>query len=236
MPDNSNSSNGPVTESTAQKLAAANDGGPWDSHAASGQRKAAEILESALRLRYTTQQITPEEFRWQESHYDRDSRCGRELLFLIANNEWIRATSEIIDVSRSDAVDTIIKVDIDLDRITHEAFRKRTARYWLPVILLPPERADEKEESDQRAPEQGPLATVSDAAGDSPSSERANGQEESERRTPEPDPFATVTDAAGNLLPMLPTADIRHQVSAAMAEIIVNMAVARWSGGDNQRP
>jgi hypothetical protein len=186
-------------------LTAANDGGSSDSHAAAGPRKAAEeILESALRLRYTTQQITPEEFRWQESHYDHDSRCGRELLFLIANNEWIRATSEIIDVSRSDAVDTTIKVDIDLDRITHEAFRKRTGRFWLPVILLPPKRADE--------------------------------QEESEQRTLEPDPFATVTDAAGDLLPMLPTADIRHQVSAAMAEIIVNMAVARWSGGDNQRP
>ena len=74
---------------------------------------AEKVPESALRLQYTVQRITPEEFRWQESHYDHDSRRGRELVFLIANDEWIRATSEIIDVSRSDAVDTTIKVDQD---------------------------------------------------------------------------------------------------------------------------
>ena len=28
-----------------------------------------------------------------------DSALGRELLFLIANNEWARATSEIIDIT-----------------------------------------------------------------------------------------------------------------------------------------
>ena len=69
------------------------------------------------------ERIAPEEFHWQESHYDHDSRCGRELLFLIANHEWVRATSEIIEIERSDAIDTTLKIDIDLDQITHEAFR-----------------------------------------------------------------------------------------------------------------
>jgi hypothetical protein len=167
--------------------------------------KAAEFLEHARQLRATVEQVTPEEFRWQESHYDHDSRHGRELLFLIANNEWVRATSEIVDVTRSDAVDTIIKIDIDTDQIIHEAFRKRTGRLWLPVIVLPPQAA-------------------------------AVGQYGLDQHRLEPDPFATVTDAAGGLLPMLPKADVRHQISAAMAEIIVNMAVARWFGPDDMRP
>ncbi len=58
-------------------------------------------------------QVSPEEFRWQETNYDRDSALGRELLFRIAHNEWIRATAEVIDVMRTDAVDTTIKIEID---------------------------------------------------------------------------------------------------------------------------
>ena len=47
---------------------------------------------------------------------------------------------------------------------------------------------------------------------------------------PEPDPFVTltVTDASGVLLAALPNSDVQHRISAALAEIIVNMAVARW--------
>ena len=174
-------------------------------------------LENAKRLRGLVGKVSSEEFRWQESHYDQDSRQGRELLFLIANHEWVRATSEIVDVSRSDAVDTSIKIDIDLDQITHEAFRKRKGRFWLPITVLPPEGLTEqpaslpvqKESPVQQVPGQYPM---------------------------ELDPFATVTDAAGNLLPMLPIADVRHQMAAAMAEIIVNMAVARWPGSDQDWP
>jgi hypothetical protein len=149
--------------------------------------------------------ITTEDFLWQESHYDHDSRHGRELLFLIANNEWIRGTSETIEVNRSDAIDTSIKIDIDLDQVTHEAFTERWGRFWLPIIVLPPE--------------------ISDA-----------GPRSSAQYRQEPDPFATVTDASGTLLAMLPNADVRHRISAAMAEIIVNMAVARWIGPEDSRP
>src|SRR5215469_3233107 len=56
-----------------------------------------ETRESAERVLRFVNSITTEELLWQESHYDHDSRHGRDLLFLIANNEWIRATSEIID-------------------------------------------------------------------------------------------------------------------------------------------
>jgi hypothetical protein len=94
---------------------------------------------------------------------------------------------------RSDAIETTIKIDIDLEQITHEAFRHRGGQLWLPVVVLPPLKRP---------------------------------------GLPEPDPFVTltVTDAGGNLLATLPNADVRHRISAAMAEIIVNMAVAWWPG------
>jgi hypothetical protein len=150
-------------------------------------RAAQQVL--ARKLDYLIGQITPEEFRRQDANYDQDSALGRELLFLIANNEWARATSEIIDVARSDTVETTIKIDVDLSRITHEAFRDRTGQLWLPVLVLPPLQSQYLE----------------------------------------PDPFATctVTDAGGALLATLPNADVRHRVAAALAEIIVNIAIAR---------
>jgi hypothetical protein len=131
--------------------------------------------------------VSAEEFSWQEAHYDQDSRQGRELLFLMANHEWVRATSEVTDITRSDAVETTIKVDIDFSQVTHEAFRKRTEPIWLPIAVLPPSK---------------------------------------DHSRLEPDLFATVTDASGNQVLMQPVADLRHQVSAAMAEIIVKMAVS----------
>jgi hypothetical protein len=148
---------------------------------------ASQVL--ARKLNYLIGQITPEEFRRQDANYDRDSALGRELLFLIANNEWACATSEIINLARSDTVDTTIKIDVDLSRIAHEAFRDRTGQLWLPAVVLPPLQSQNLE----------------------------------------PDPFATctVTDASGTQLATLPNADVRHRVAAALAEIIVNIAVAR---------
>lgn len=163
-----------------------------------------KVAEGAKQLLANVTAVTFQEFHWQESHYDHDSRHGRELLFLIANHEWVRATSETIEISRSDSIDTAIKIDIDLDQITHEAFRKKTGLLWLPIAVLPPQPA-------------------------------VSALRESGRHRLEPDPFATVTTAAGDLLPLQPTADIRHQISAAMAEIIVNMGVARWPDADGER-
>jgi hypothetical protein len=170
---------------------------------------AGQVAYLARTLRTMVDRVSAEEFYWQDVHYDNDSKSGRELLFLSANHEWVRATSESVDVSRSDSVETEIKLDIDLGRITHEAFRARKGHVWLPVTLLPPQR-------DQKAPR----SPVTDSG-------RASARFD-------PDPFATVTDATGNLLPILPNADLRHQISAAMAEIIVNMAVAHWPGPAKQ--
>ena len=117
------------------------------------------LEDVALRLDYLVSQITPAEFRWQDANYDRDSALGRELLFLIADNEWSRATAEKISVTRSDSVETRIEIDIDLDRITHEAFRGRTGHTCLPILVLPPPQ--------RSLPDSDPLGTltVMDASG-----------------------------------------------------------------------
>ena len=81
-----------------------------------------EILGTAWALREMVELVTPEEFSWHDAHYDDDSAHGRELLFLIANHEWVRATSEVVEVVRSDVIETTIKADIDLSLIKHEAF------------------------------------------------------------------------------------------------------------------
>ncbi len=167
--------------------------GNWSETAGSAGSDGPTQWLLAEKLSYFIGRITPEEFRRQDASYDRDSALGRELLFLIANDEWARATSEIIDIARSDSVETTIKIDVDLSRIAHEAFRDRTGELWLPVLVLPPVLAAEGSQN------------------------------------LEPDPFATctVTDASGALLATLPNAEVRHRVAAALAEIIVNVAVAR---------
>ena len=201
---------------------------------ASGPDKA-EIVKLAKRLSEMVEAVGSDEFGWQEAHYEHDSRQGRELLFLIANHEWVRATSEIVDITRSDVIETTIKIDIDLSLITHEAFRGRTGRLWLPVTVLPPQALEAADEPVQAGPagrrrcrllrgRRKGAAKKTVPAG--PDADLASQPGRAGRRHVEPDPFATVTDAAGNLLPMLPAADLRHQISAAMAEIIVKMAVS----------
>jgi hypothetical protein len=164
------------------------------------------LVELAADLLAQVKTVTLAEFTWQDAHYERDSRHGRELLFLMANYEWVRSTSEIVDIKRSGLIETTIKIDVDLSQITHEAFRKRTGPIWLPVAILPPYiRRD-----DPGAPldaDQGPG---------------------------ESDPFATMTDATGKQMPMMPAANLQHQISAAMAEIIAAMAVSYMPADSRQ--
>jgi hypothetical protein len=117
------------------------------------------LQDVALRLDYMVGQITVEELGWQEANFVRDSALGRELLFLIADNRWVRSTSETIDITRSDTIDTTISIELDLDRITHEAFRDRPGQLSLPILVLSP--------LEHQLPEQDPFSTltVSDAGG-----------------------------------------------------------------------
>src|SRR6202451_4757603 len=76
-----------------------------------------ELLDVAVRLDYMVSQITEEEFRWQDANYDRDSALGRELLFLIADNGWSRATTQRIAVTRSDSLVAHNDVRLDVDAV-----------------------------------------------------------------------------------------------------------------------
>jgi hypothetical protein len=172
-------------------------------------------VQMALSLWRMVGLVTSDEFHRQEDRYDYDSGQGRELLFLIANHEWIRATSEVINIGRSDAIETALKIDVDLRRITHEAFHGRTGRLWLPVTVLPLQAVPGQHEP-------GPFQAVQGHHRPDPF-QAVQGHHE-------PDPFATVTDAAENLLPLMPADDLRHQMSAGMADIIVNMATGHLPG------
>lgn len=211
------------------------------------------VREAAEELRAIARQITSDEFVWQDAHYSRDSRYGREVLYLMAYNGWIRATTENVSVSRSDAVDTSITTELDLDRITHEAFPNQEGDIWLPLLVLPVPGRGPASAARERPPEQAPRRARPKSAQDarstrfqerrtrlSPAPRRPRPLSEADElaELAEPDPFSslTVTDASGDLLSIVPSADVRHWISAAMAEIIVNMAVARWVGPAGERP
>jgi hypothetical protein len=89
--------------------------------------------------------VTLEEFRLTESRFESDSRLGRELLYLLSNNGWIRRTTERIDISRVAAVETQVVVDVDTGYIVHEALRTLDGPLWLPLLALPREVGPEPE-------------------------------------------------------------------------------------------
>ncbi len=97
-----------------------------DEPGALGRELAREVLD-----------VTLEEFRLTESRFETDSRLGRELLYLVSNTEWVRRTTEILDVSRVAAVETRVVVDVDVSYIAHEALRAVDGPIWLPLIALP---------------------------------------------------------------------------------------------------
>src|SRR5215213_5724018 len=81
--------------------------------------------------------VTLEEFRLTESRFESDSRLGRELLYLLSNTGWVRRTTEVVDVSRVEAVETRVVVDVDVSYVAHEALRAVEGPIWLPLIALP---------------------------------------------------------------------------------------------------
>jgi hypothetical protein len=101
------------------------------------QRDVAVQRDVVVQLGAMIDEITVEEFRWEDAHHDRNSTMGRELLFLITHDEWVGSSTEKVSVARSDVIGTTIEVDVDLDRITHDVFRSRTGFLWLPVLVIP---------------------------------------------------------------------------------------------------
>lgn len=175
------------------------------------------VADFADRLRAALDAVTVEEFRAQQLRYDRDSRHGRELLYLVANSEWMRGTTEFVTATRADAVDTTVQVEIDLDHIRHEAFFEAD-RVWLPLLVLP-----------AALPATGNDAP---APGGVPRLVRWLVRRPTPPLAPAAEPLVTlpVTDAGGALVPALPVSEVHHRLAAGLAEVILTMAVARWVG------
>lgn len=156
------------------------------------QDRVGEIANQVFR---SIKQVTAEEFYWQDANFNSNVRRGRELLYLIANDEWIPSTTERIDVSRADQVGTDLVLDVDLGKIRHEAFRGEGGPAWLPLLVLPLPLADDDLTGDLR-----------------------------------------VTDAGGALRTAIPLQDVRHAMSAALAEMIIGAAVTHWPADRDDRP
>lgn len=190
------------------------------------------IWQTADQLRKIVTQVTTQEFRWEHEHYNHDSRHGRELLFLIANSGWIRTTYETVDITHSDAVDTTIKIDINLDQITHEAFHTDTPYLWLPLLVLPPVKSEEMlQAGSASSPGPHPRQVTRPRMPATAQVSRPHLRLRSTAghgETPGPVRTLTVSDATGRLIATVPDVDVLHWISAALAEIVVNMAAARW--------
>ncbi len=149
-------------------------------------------------LRAMVDQVSIEDFRITDQRFERDARQGRELLFLLSNNDWARRTTEIIDVSQVRAVDVEIQVDIDLSVIQHEAFRPHEGIVSLPILTLPAER----------------LTTFAQT-GSSPAPDYPD------RHHPDPVTSLEVRDAGAARVPKVPQAEVQHWLAASLAEILL---------------
>jgi hypothetical protein len=151
--------------------------------------------------------VTLEEYRLTEMRFETDSRLGRELLYLLSNNEWLRRTTETITIDRVSAADTTIVVDVDSGYVVHEALRLNEGSLWLPLIALPPDVPTGKSARSRGSSADGTRAAGTPAAGtqlrDVPVS-------------------LQVTDVTGNRLADLPQPEVRRQLAAALAETLVN--------------
>lgn len=96
-------------------------------------------MRELLAVRAAIDQITPEEFHLQNDRFRLNLAPGYKLLFLVANNDWVRATRESVNFRRPDTVETVLTLDVDFDRITHEAFRDDAREILLPIVVLPPQ-------------------------------------------------------------------------------------------------
>lgn len=97
----------------------------------------AKVTELAIQLFNHISQVTVDEFHWEDANFNSNLRRGRELLYLIANDGWIPSTTERIDISRANFVDTDLVFEADLTLIKHEAFRDDGGQVWLPLLVLP---------------------------------------------------------------------------------------------------
>ncbi|HET9658277.1 MAG TPA: hypothetical protein VFP72_23195, partial [Kineosporiaceae bacterium] len=153
-------------------------------------------------------EVTVEEFRVADFRCERDTRLGRQLLFLLSSTEWTRRTTELVEITRVRSVDTEVVVDVDLSYAVHSGFRPDGDRVWLPILTM----------------------AASDAHGTPDHPAHRNGRRRDRPDEPEPplpgpaDPMTSleVTDAAGARVPKVPQSEVQRWIAAAVAELLLN--------------
>jgi hypothetical protein len=194
-----------VAESVAEQAAAVS-GGTAAEHA--------KVAARTQRLLDAVRDVTLEEFRSEDAHFERHSRLGRELLYLVANNGWCRRTTEVVDVSHAQAIDTDVIVDVDLSYADHEAFELDAGITWLPLLALPPMRPVGDDTLAGRWAKWRPGL-------------RRRLRERANNEDPDPITSLEVSDASGARVHKLPQAEVRQRLAAALAEIILNVMASR---------
>jgi hypothetical protein len=177
----------------------------------------ARVAARTQRLLDAVRDVTLEEFRSEDAHFERHSRLGRELLYLVANNSWCRRTTEVVDVRQAQAIDTDVIVDVDLSYADHEAFELDAGITWLPLLALPPLLAIEENQ---------------------PGGRWARWRRNEDRDREEPDPITSleVSNAAGVRVHKLPQAEVHQRLAAALAELILNVLASRVQQDDGGSP
>jgi hypothetical protein len=160
------------------------------------------VADRTRRLLDAVRQVTLEEFRTEDAHFERDSRLGRELLYLVANTDWCRRTTEVVAIDQVHSVDTDVVVDVDLTYIDHEAFQPEENLVWVPLLALPG------------------LMPTHRRRGAPPAS------------NPEPITSVDVTDAAGGRVTKMTQAEVHQRLSAALSEIVLNVMANRPEQGE----
>jgi hypothetical protein len=179
--------------------------------------KAAEHVRVAARTQLlldAVRSVTLEEFRSEDAHFERHSRLGRELLYLVANNGWCRRTTEVVDVSHAQAVDTDVIVDVDLSYADHEAFELDGGIIWLPLLALPPMRPVEDQTLAGRWSALRP-------------SVRRRRREDRNHADPDPITSLEISDAAGARVQKVPQTEVHQRLASALAEIMLNVMAGR---------
>jgi hypothetical protein len=200
-------------------------GSPGDGGLAAASGPPAGPLNTGLALQEMVEDLSVEDFRIEDHRFERDARLGRELLFLLSNNDWARRTTEVIDVERVRAVDAAIVVDVDLALIRHEAFQPAQDLVRLPVLALPADRPTGR-------PADGP-----------PGNGRRRRVGDVGRDVPDPITSLEVRDAAGSRVTKVPQADVHHWLAAVLAETLLRQlrrpvpaAVVNAVGNEPARP
>jgi hypothetical protein len=167
------------------------------------EERRARLERTKRLLQDTVATLAVEDFRIEDFRFETDSRHGRDLLYLLSNNDWARRTTEVVDVGRVRAVDSEIVVDVDLSFVSHEAFRSDDDLVWLPILALPAQQqVRQRWTGPAGARQQGRVGRAESVIPDAITS-------------------LEVHDAGANRVTKVPQGEVHHWLGAVLAETLL---------------